>query len=623
MKILLVGNPNVGKSLIFSQLTGLNVTASNYPGTTVEFYRGHMWKGEERYEVIDVPGMYSMEPGCEAERVARRMLDYGDLIINVLDATNLERNLNLTLQLAVCRKPMIVLLNFWDETKQKGIEIDPEKLEKFLGVPVIPVSAVTGEGLGKMVERLPEAGIPPFYIEKPDKRWRRIGLIVREVQSLRRRRPTLLERLQNLSLHPVYGLLTAAVIMGLAICFIVYTGEFFSGIIESLMTRWYLPLIQKLSGLLGRKGLLHEVLIGKLVAGGVSLKESLGLLTTGVYVAFGVVLPYISIFYFILGFLEDFGYLPRLAVLMDRAMHRIGLHGFAIVPLILAFGCNVPGVMALRNLESRREKFIAGILMAIGIPCMAQLSIIIGLVGRYGFSYLLLIFAFLFFVWTVLGVVGNRLVHGHTPSLLMEIPPYRLPRAAVQLKKLKMRITAFLVEALPFVFGGLLLVDLLHALGVIKWLSRFLAPVISGFWGLPETVTSTLLIGFLRKDVAVALLEPLALTPAQLTIVSLVLTLYFPCAATFVIIIKELRVRDTVKAVGVMITVTLLAGTFLHLTLDRLFTPQVLAALLTGAAIALGARAGGKHDPEEFADLPGEDGTGEEGGYNSGKEGIR
>lgn len=605
MKILLVGNPNVGKSLIFSQLTGLRVTASNYPGTTVEFYRGYMWKGKDRHEVIDVPGMYSMEPSCEAERVARRMLDYGDLVINVLDATNLERNLNLTLQLAACHKPMVVALNFWDEAKQKGIGIDPEKLERFLGVPVIPVSAVTGEGLSMMVDRLTEAKVPPSVISRPDERWKRIGLITREVQSLRHRHPTFLERLQTLSFHPVYGFLTGAVILFISIFLIINIGEFLIGNIESLLSRWYLPLIQRLSGLLGGESLLHEVLIGKLVDGAVSLEESLGLLTTGIYVAFGVVLPYIAIFYFILGFLEDFGYLPRLAVLMDRTMHRIGLHGFAIVPLVLAFGCNVPGVLALRNLESRREKFIAGILMAIGIPCMAQLSIIIGLVGRHGFSYLLLIFAFLFFVWTVLGVVGNRFVRGHTPSLLMEIPPYRLPRASVQLKKLKMRITAFLAEALPFVFGGLLLVNLLHALGVINWVARLFAPVISGLWGLPKAVTSTLLIGFLRKDVAVALLEPLALTSAQLTITSLILTLYFPCAATFAVITKELGFKDTIKAVGVMMTVTLLAGIFLNLTLDRLFSPQALAILLVGASVTLGVVVAKKNDPEDFEDFPG------------------
>jgi ferrous iron transport protein B len=605
VKILLVGNPNVGKSLVFSQLTGLNVTASNYPGTTVEFYRGYMGKGEDRHEIIDVPGMYSMEPTCEAEQVARKMLNYGDVIINVLDATNLERNLNLTLQLAACRKPMVVALNFWDEAKQKGIGINTGKLESILGVPVIPVSAVTGEGLKTMVDRLKEARVPPFLIDKADERWEKIGTVIREVQTLRHRHPTLLEHLQNMSFHPVYGFLTGVAVLLVSIFLIIFIGEFLIGIIELLLTRWYLPLIEKLSPLLGGEGLFHDVLIGKLIDGTINLEESLGLLTTGVYVAFGVVLPYISIFYFILGFWEDFGYLPRLAVLMDRIMHRIGLHGFAVVPLILAFGCNVPGVLALRNLESRREKFIAATIMAIGIPCMAQSSIIIGLVGKHGLSYLLLVFAFLFFIWTVLGIFGNCFIQGHTPSLLMEIPPYRLPRASVQLKKLKMRVTAFLTEAIPFVFGSILLVDLLHALGVINWIARLIAPVISGLWGLPETVTSTLMIGFLRKDVAVALLEALTLTPAQLTITALILTLYFPCAATFAVIMRELGLKDTLKAIGIMLTVTLLSGTFLSLTLDRLLPPQALVVLLVAASIVLAVLAAKKNDPEDFEDFPG------------------
>src|SRR5690554_380562 len=603
MKILLVGNPNVGKSLIFSQLTGLRVTTSNYPGTTVEFYRGYLRKEEDRHEVVDVPGMYSMEPNCEAERVAVRMLNHGDLVVNVVDATNLERNLNLTLQLVTAQKPMLVVLNFWDEAKQKGININPKKLEKYLGVPVIPVTAVTGEGLNIMVDRLAEARVSPYIPAKPEERWKRIGLIVREVQALTHRRPTFLEKLQAFSFHPVYGLITGGLVLLATVFLIVYAGEFLIGGIEALMTRWYLPVIQKLSEFLGGEGLLHDIFLGKLVDGAVDLEESLGLLTTGIYVAFGVVLPYLTIFYFILGFLEDFGYLPRLAVLVDRTMHRIGLHGFAIVPLVLAFGCNVPGILALRNLESRREKFIAMILMAVGIPCMAQLSIIIGMVGRHGAAYLLVIFAFLFFIWTVLGLLGNRFVQGYTPSLLMEIPPYRLPRPAVQLKKLKMRITAFLSEALPFVFGGLLLVNLLHVSGIIAWASGLLSPVISGLWGLPEEVTSTLLIGFLRKDVAVALLEPLALTASELTITSIILTLYFPCAATFVVIMREMGLKDTGKAVWIMMIITLLAGTFLNLTLERLFPPLMLAVILVGAAVILVLTAAEKAESEEFEEF--------------------
>lgn len=606
MRILLVGNPNVGKSLIFSQLTGLRVTTSNYPGTTVEFYRGYLRKGEEQHEVIDVPGMYSMEPNCEAERVAVRMLDYGDVIINVVDATNLERNLNLTLQLATVQKPMLVALNFWDEAKQKGIKINPEKLEKYLGVPVIPVTAVTSEGLNTMVDRLAEARIPPFTSVRPEERWKRIGLIVREVQVLTHRHPTFLEKLQTFSFHPVHGFITGGLVLLATVFFIVYLGKFLSDAMEALLTRWYLLVMQKLSVFLGGEGLWHEIFLGKLVDGTVNLEESLGLLTTGVYVALGVVLPYLTIFYFILGFLEDFGYLPRLAVLVDRIMHRIGLHGFAIVPLVLAFGCNVPGILALRNLESRREKFIAGVLMAIGIPCMAQLSIIMGLVGRHGAAYLLVILAFLFFTWTVLGLLGNRFVEGYTPSLLMEIPPYRLPRPAVQLKKLKMRITSFLAEALPFVFGGLLLVNLLHALGVVNWAAGLLSPVISGLWGLPEEVISTLLIGFLRKDVAVALLEPLNLSASELTVTTVILTLYFPCAATFAVFIKEMGLMDTVKAVGIMMMVTLTAGTFLNLTLERFLSPLTLAVVLIAAAVVLGLTAAEKAEAEEFEELPAE-----------------
>ncbi|MBU4201766.1 MAG: 50S ribosome-binding GTPase [Candidatus Altiarchaeota archaeon] len=202
MKVLLVGNPNVGKSVVFARLTGVNVITSNYPGTTIEFIRGSMKIGKGSAELIDTPGTYSLEPRCKAEEVTAKMLDEGDIIINVVDATNLERNLYLTLELLERKIPMIVALNLWDDTKHRGIEIDVEKLEKRLGVPVVPTAAITGMGIKELVSRIPEAKTPGVHKHSDEERWADIGRTVDEVQIVRHRHHTLLERIQDASGRP-------------------------------------------------------------------------------------------------------------------------------------------------------------------------------------------------------------------------------------------------------------------------------------------------------------------------------------------------------------------------------------------------------------------------------------
>jgi len=566
-KILLMGNPNVGKSVIFSRLTGVQVIASNYPGTTVEYSKGYMRLDEEKVEIIDVPGTYTLEPTSKAEEVAVGMLKENDIVVNVIDATNLERNLSLTLQLTKKKVPLIVCLNFWDETKHTGIHIDRDKLEKTLGVPVVPTCGITGEGIKELVSQLSKPKVSKYEYAKKNK-WTEIGAIIKKVQKLTHRHHTIWERLGDASVHPLTGIPIALIVLFLAFKIIRFVGESLIGyLFEPLFENLWAPLMLKLSSLLGGAGFIHNILIGKLIEGEIAFVESMGLLTTGLFVPIAMVLPYIFAFYLVLGFMEDSGYLPRLGVLVDNMMHKLGIHGLAIIPMLLGLGCNVPGALGTRILDTRRERFIAATLMAIAIPCMAQIAMVFGLVGKYGSGALALVFGTLFIVWVILGLILNHTLKGESPEIFVEIPPYRFPYFLALLKKLWMRILWFVKEAVPYVLLGVLIVNILYALHIIEFIGRIASPVVTGILGLPRDAVGALVVGFLRKDVAVGMLVPLGLTLKQMVIASVVLTMYFPCVATFAVLVKELGVKDMFKSAMIMIIATLLVGGILNLIL--------------------------------------------------------
>jgi ferrous iron transport protein B len=568
MKILLMGNPNVGKSVLFSRLTGVKVVTSNYPGTTVDFTKGFMKLGEEQAEVIDVPGTYTLEPTCEAEEVAARMLEGGDIAVNVVDATNLERNLYLTLQLLERHIPVIVALNMWDDTKHRGINIDVVKLEQILRVPVVPTVALTGQGIKELVERVPQAISPPEPTRTADERWAAVGRITAQVQTMFHRHHTVLEHLGDASIKPFPGLIIAAFIIFASFMVIRFIGEsLINYILDPLFNNYWAPVLLKLSSLLGSGGFFHDILVGKLINGEIDFMQSFGVLTTGLFIPFGAVLPYVLSFYLVLGFLEDLGYLPRLAVLLDNLMHRIGLHGYAIIPTMLGLGCNVPAIMATRILESKRERFIAATLISIGVPCASLQAMIFGLVGAQGMGYVAMVYGTLFVVWAVLGFILNLTVKGFSPELLIEIPPYRLPRLRPSVSKLWMRVSGFLREAVPIVFLGTFAITILYALGVFDHIASFFAPVVSGLFGLPKEAVSAIAIGFLRKDMAVGMLGTLGLNAGQLVIGSVVLAMFFPCIASFAVLARELGVRDMLKATGIMLVVSLAVGGLLNLLL--------------------------------------------------------
>lgn len=574
-KILLVGNPNVGKSVVFARLTGVQVVTSNYAGTTVEFRKGFMDIAGERLEVIDLPGTYSLEPTSKAEEVACELLektfrddDKESLVINVIDATNLERNLHLTLDLIDRGYPVVVVLNMCDDLSHRGIAIDVRKMEELLGTPVISACAVTGLGIKVLKERLKEGVARQARARSHEELWQAAGILISQVQKLSYRHHTWREVLEDWSISPVSG-----VLMGFGVIFMTFKAVRFIGeglvnhVFDPLFNNFYAPLLLKLSHVMGEGTFWHHVLLGRLTDGSIDFKNSVGLLTTAPYVEFDMVLPYIIAFYFVLGLLEDIGYLPRFALLLDSALHKIGLHGFAIIPVLLGFGCNIPGIMATRALESKRERFIASTLISIGVPCAALQAMIIKLLGGFGPVPLLIVFFTLLSIWIVIGTILNRILKGNSPELMLEIPPYRWPPFGVIFSKLWLRVKEFIVDAFPFVIAGVLVINLLEYVRFFSMISDGCSPVVSRILGLPKEAVFPLLIGFLRKDIAAGLLVPLHLTLKQLIIASVVLAMSFPCIATFIIFLKELGLKYLLAATGIMLAATLILGGMLNLIL--------------------------------------------------------
>ena len=610
--ILLVGQPNVGKSVLFSHLTGVRTIASNYPGTTVSYAMGRMRGKGGTLTVVDAPGTYSLEPLDEAARVTVDLIDDAKRIINVVDSTHLERHLPMTLELIAQNKPMVVALNMSDEARHRGISIDVERLSAELGVPIVPIVALSGEGVKQLVDTcldlqpqqppiLNQSGHPGHHphIRHPsqagngnasaghvhldrDRIWQRVGELVERVQTLEHHHHSFPERLEEISIHPLWGSLFALLVISLSFSLVRLIGEFLIGgavgIVgaswvelpfgtELLFDKVLQPPLMRLSALLGPGSFLHRLLIGTLVDGRIDFMQSFGVLTSGIFIPLGVVLPYLLSFYFVLSLLEDSGYLPRLAVFLDNFMHRIGLHGYAIIPTLLGLGCNVPGIMATRILESRRQRFITATLISVAVPCAALQAMIIGLVGRRGIGPVLVVYGTLFVVWLLISLILRFPSRELQPELLVEIPPYRLPSARALAAKMWLRISGFVREALPIILTAIVAVNVLYQLDLFTYLAKFTEPVVTRVWGMPSEAVVPLLVGMLRKDVALGLFAALTLTGKQMIIGSVVLAMFFPCVATFVVLFRELGFKGGLKSMGIMLLAVFLTGGALNLIL--------------------------------------------------------
>jgi ferrous iron transport protein B len=561
LKIVLVGNPNSGKSLLFSRMTGTNVISSNYPGTTVEVTKGRGHFQGKTYELIDIPGIYSLEPFSKADETALRLIDEADAIVNVVDATNLERNLNLTLQLLKKRKPMVVCLNFWDDTKHKGIVIDSALLQTMLDVPVVAASAFRNEGIVNLAASLNLARVSNSLFEDADSLWRQIGTIVTAVQKLSHRHHTALEWLSDFTLHPAGGIVVALAVLVATFTVIRILGEVVAQkIFDPLYTHLYFPHISHLLHYIPNT-IVKEMLLGT----STDPFHSFGLLTTGVYIAVVLVFPYFFSFYFVFGFLEDFGYLPRLAIVLDALFHRLGLHGHSSIPILLGFGCKVPALFATRVLTGRREKVLTTSLILMSAPCLPQSVMIVSIGMHYGIMTVIAIFTIILMLSLVINTALQKLTKGELPELTMELPSYRMPSIGLLGRKLGIRIIDYFGEIFPLIAAGVLVIHFLDALQVMDFISNTVGKLCVLLLGLPRDSAAVLIFGFLRKDVSIALLSPLGLTGREFIIAGIFMVLYSPCMASLFTLIKELGPKLSLAIAGLSFFSALAATTLLHL----------------------------------------------------------
>ncbi len=585
-EIALVGCPNVGKSVVFNHLAETYVDVANYPGTTVETVTARTPEG---YRLTDTPGVHGLSSMTDAEAIARDIVLEADAVVNVVDATHLDRDLFLTLQLLDMGIPTVIVLNMMDEADRAGLDIDIEGLSTRLSVPVVPTVAVDGTGIDRLTDRLadasapnetpvnewlaalpddldasraertliveadtdtvqrvadreasiPDGGQPGFVDERRrDRVYRdrrdRVGDLVDRFVTAEPPTEGLASRLGDLLIDPRTG--TPLAVLTLGLIYLVIGDLVAQRLVDFLELRvfgaYYNPFVRSAVTAALPDAPWAEPLRYVLI------NRNLGLLTITVQYVIGVLLPLVFSFYLVIGFLEDSGVLPRLAVLTDRNLERVGLNGRAIVPMIVGVGCVTMAVITTRMVGSRRDRLIATALLGLAIPCSAQLGVILGLLAGLGIGWW---FAYLGVIVVVFGVVGvalDRSLPGSAEGLLTELPRLRLPRLDNILRKTQTRTLMFLREAGPLFAVTAIGISIVDYLGWLAAIEKALAPV-TGAIGLPPSYGQVLILGVIRRDFAAAGMTDLVLGPAQVFIGLVVITLFVPCILSMVMIVKE------------------------------------------------------------------------------------
>jgi ferrous iron transport protein B len=638
-RVLMVGNPNVGKSALFNNLTGSYVVVSNYPGTTVALSQGRMRFGGQDYAVVDTPGMYTVFPITEEERVTRRMLmeDPQDVILHVVDAKNLPRMLSFTLQLIEAGLPVILVLNIMDEAQQLGLAIDVETLQERLGIPVIATVGISGKGMKSLREAIATYSVKHsvlnidygLAIEKatreisgimPDTTFSRRATALLALQedkdvlrllsthssdraqkvfgvlnllkkglehpvgyyltlSRQHRSDRILEgvitegevsggqagaRLDSLLISPWTGIpiLLAVLYFG----FYRFVGGFGAGTVVDfleghLFEEYFVPFVN---------GWTERLIPWKVLQDLIAMDY--GVLTLGVRYAVALVMPIVGAFFLVFSVVEDSGYLPRLSMLIDKVFKKIGLSGRAVIPMTLGFGCGTMATMVTRTLESVRERVIATVLLALAIPCSAQLGVIFGLAADSP-GVIITWFGTVGLVFLLIGYLTAKILPGETPDFFMELPPLRLPRIANVWIKTSSRMRWYFMEILPLFLLASVLIWAGNITGLFEkalWLLSF--P--TNWIGLPDEAAQAFLYGFFRRDYGVAGLYDVhqtgALSGNQLAVATITLTLFLPCIAQFLVMLKERGWRMATTVAVFVFPFAFLVGGVVNWLLDTL-----------------------------------------------------
>ncbi len=573
--IVLVGAPNVGKSLLFHRLTGTYVTVSNYPGTTVEITQGRLdlFPGST-LALLDTPGLRSLLPITEEEQITKDILvrDNVAVIVHVADAKDLERSLALTLQLMELGPPVVLVLNMIDEAQKAGLEIDRRALEEKLKIPVVLTSALENRGIAELREAIAQAlqnaenprRTRDFSLDEIVEAHRRTRAIASAVlRRTQARTLSLSERVSQLTVHPVMGgLLLVLVLWGLYEFVGVFGAQIAVGFLENTLFGEYInPWVTQLVQRLLPWAFLQDLLIGEY-----------GVITLGLRYAIAIILPIVTTFFFAFALIEDSGYLPRLAMLIDRLFKVIGLSGRAVIPIVLGFGCDTMATLVTRTLETRREKLIATFLLALAIPCSAQLGVILGLLA--GHSLAVGIWAGVIALnFLVIGYLTAKLLPGERSLFYIEIPPLRWPLLSNLLVKTYTRVHWYLKEILPFFLVASVAIWLGQITGIFGILVNALAVIVQTI-GLPREAAVAFLFGFFRRDYGAAGLYDLhnagALSGVSLVVAAVTLTLFVPCVAQFMITAKERGWKAAIAMAAFIFPYAFFVGWVVNLVLTTL-----------------------------------------------------
>jgi ferrous iron transport protein B len=626
--IALIGHPNVGKSVIFQQLTGHYVTVSNYPGTTVELTKGSATHFPES-AVIDTPGVITLPSRTEDEQVTAKVLFDEPLrtIIQVGDAKNIRRTLQLTLQLAEMEIPLVLALNMLDEANHRGVSVDHKLLQEHIQVPVVPTIATRGKGISQLIEEIHNAESPSFYMKYPPQvedaigyvesslpdsaiskrsvallwlgadhiveEWMQNQLKPKTYQELlahrnslrestegspgtliRQTRMEVVDRLVNLvlrqtelgirgigewlghlTIRPFWGLIILAVILYLLYLFV---GVFGAGSLVDLLETnvfgefinpRFIEAIHRLVPI----PIVEEFIVGEY-----------GLWTMGMTYAFALILPIVTTFFLAFGILEDSGYIPRLAVLTNRVFRIMGLNGKAILPMVLGLGCVTMATLTTRIMESKRDRLLVILLLALAIPCSAQLGIVMGMLASVSLSATMIWLVVIGLVMILVGWLAAKVLPGERSPLILELPPLRRPVVGNVLTKTLARLEWYLKEVVPLFLLGTAIMFGMEKTGLLDVLIGAGKPIVSGWLGLPAEASSAFLLGFLRRDFGATglfLMESQGLlSPIQVVVSMVTITLFIPCVASVFMIGKSKGWRTSLAITAVVFPLAFFIG---------------------------------------------------------------